>query len=130
MCSPQSAIGCKCRGDAHYDDNASDVDNGRDIYFYSSEAVHDIVGKLYGGARFSQIFAHNGYPLAGHSDFGKYLFSGTLTEEIWRLTLGLGYRWSDNLLTKAEYTFQRGKELGGQRREQEDLFAVELAFKF
>src|SRR5436190_2023800 len=67
-------------GYAHYDDNAVDVDNQRDIYYYTFEAVHDIIEKLYGGVRFSQIFAPNGYPLAGHSDLGKYLFAGTLTE--------------------------------------------------
>ena len=117
-------------GYAHYDDNAPDADNERNIYYYSFEAIHDVIGKVYVGARFSQIFADNGYALVGHSDIGHFLFSGTLTEEIWRLSLGLGYRWSDNLLTKAEYTFQRGKEVGGQKREHEDLFGVEMAFKF
>ena len=54
----------------------------------------------------------------------------TLTEEIWRLSLGLGYRWSQNLLVKAEYSFERGKELGGKKRNHEDLFGIEAAFKF
>ena len=39
-------------------------------------------------------------------------------------------RTRDNLLTKAEYTFERGKELGGAERGHGDLFAVEAAFKF
>ena len=66
----------------------------------------------------------------GNGDPDDYIFGGVLTKEIWRLSLGLGYRWNANLLTKAEYSFERGKEIGGARRAHEDLFAVEAAFKF
>ena len=117
-------------GYIRYDDNSRTAKNGRDIYYYSVEGVHDLTGKLYAAVRFSQIFADKGFPLVGNGDMGQYLFSGILTEEIWRLSLGLGYRWSRNLVVKAEYSLERGKEVGGERRNHEDLFAVQAAFKF
>jgi hypothetical protein len=79
--------------------------------------------------RFSQILADKGYPIAGHGKKEEYLYPLTLTDELWRLSLGLGYRWSPNLVTKAEYSFERGTEVGGAKREHEDLFAIEAAFK-
>jgi hypothetical protein len=117
-------------GYARYDDNDPNADNRRDIYYYSVEAVHDLTRKLYAAARFSQIFADKGYPIGGLGNMGDYVFGGTLTDEIWRLSLGLGYRWSPNLITKIEYSFERGKEIGGAKRDQEDLFSLQAAFKF
>jgi hypothetical protein len=121
-------------GYIRYDDNAPNANNKRDVFYYSIEAVHNLVGKLYAGARFSQIFAQDGFPILANGQFGEYFFNypgpAKLTEEIWRLTLGLGYRWSENLVGKVEYTFEHGKELGGAERKHEDLFAMEVAFKF
>ena len=117
-------------GYAHYDDNDPLAGNGRDIYYYSLEGVHDLTRKLYAAVRFSQIFADKGMPIGANGQMENYVFSGSLTEEIWRLSLGLGYRWSQNLLVKAEYSFERGKEVGGDKRNHEDLFAIEAAFKF
>jgi hypothetical protein len=118
-------------GYIRYNDNDPTGSNGRDVYYYSAEVVHEIVAKLYGAARFSQIFANNGFPIAGNAPMGSYFFNPfALTTEIWRLSLGLGYRFSPNLLVKAEYSFERGKLLSGDTREHEDLFALEAAFKF
>jgi hypothetical protein len=116
-------------GYIRYDDNDPDANNKRDLYFYSVEAVHDITRKLYLGARFSQIFAPNGYPLVGNGNMGTYL-SGRPATELWRLSMGLGYRWSENLVFKAEYSFEQGKEITGQKRNNEDFFGFEAAFKF
>jgi len=117
-------------GYARYNDNDPNANNRRDIYYYSIEAVQDLPYKLYAGTRFSQILADKGYPIAGQGNTDEYVFSSALTEEIWRLSLGLGYHWSQNLLTKVEYSFERGKEVGGQKRNHEDMFAIEAAFKF
>jgi hypothetical protein len=46
------------------------------------------------------------------------------------LSLGVGYRWSRNLVLKTEYTFERGTLLSGATRDHEDLFAIEAAFRF
>jgi len=117
-------------GYANYNDNDPAANNGRDIYYYSVEAVQSVTHQLYAGVRYSQIFADRGYPLTGNGDMGSYLFSSELTEKIWRLSLGLGYRFSQNLVLKAEYTFERGRELGGERRNHEDFFGFEAAYKF
>ncbi len=115
-------------GYIRYGDNDPTANNGRDIYYYSVEAVHDITRQLYAGARFSQIFADQGYPMVGLGDFDAYF--GVLTKELWRLSLGMGWRFSDRLLVKAEYTLERGKELGGAPRKNEDFLGAEAAFKF
>jgi hypothetical protein len=60
---------------------------------------------------------------------GEYLF-GVPTTELWRLSLGLGYRFSQNLVLKAEYSFERGRELNGEKRDHEDFFGFQAAFKF
>jgi len=49
---------------------------------------------------------------------------------LWLLTVGGGYRWSRDLILKAEYNFQGGEEVGGGSRDHENMFAVELAFRF
>lgn len=117
-------------GYIRYEENDSLSHNDRDIYYYSVEGVHELVHKLYAAVRFSQIFARNGYPLTGNATMGEYLFSGARTDNLWRLSLGLGYRWSENLVLKTEYTFERGKLVTGETRDHEDLFAIEAAFKF
>jgi hypothetical protein len=116
-------------GYVRYDDNDRPQQNGRDIYYYSVEAQHDLIAKLYGAARFSQIFARNGFPIGGNASMAPYAFIPN-TEEIWRLSLGLGYRLNHNLILKAEYSFEQAKEIGGEKRDHEDLFGVEAAFKF
>jgi len=116
-------------GYAHYDDNDPARIDRRDIFYYSVEGVYDFTRKLYGAARFSQILVDKGLPIVGNGDPSKFLF-GPPTTEIWRLSLGLGYRWSQNLIFKGEYSFERGKEVTGEHREHEDLFALEAAFRF
>ena len=116
-------------GAIFYGDNDPAANNHRDVYYYSIEAVHDVTRKLYAAARFSQIFARNGFPIVGNGEMHDY-FVENLTTELWRLSLGLGYRWNKNLVLKTEYTFERGKELSGDRRNHEDLFATEAVFGF
>lgn len=116
-------------GYLHYTDNDPAADNGRDVYFYSIEAMQHLTKKLYAGARFSQILAKNGFPLVGDGEFGEYFFE-ELTDNLWRLSLGVGYRFSPNLLLKTEYSFNQGREIGGEKRAHENLVAAEVAFKF
>ena len=115
-------------GYIRYNDN-DPAANGRDVYYYSVEGVHDLFGKLYAGARFSQIIAPNGFPIVANGDMGAYLF-GPLTDRMWRLSLGLGYRWNEHFILKTEYTMERGREIGGGNRDHEDLFATEAVFGF
>ena len=116
-------------GYINYGDNDPLGNNHRDVYYYAVEGTHDFNRHFYAAARFSQIFADKGFPIVGNSSIGAYLF-GPLTEEIWRLSLGLGYRWNSHLVVKTEYTLEQGKLLGGKKRSHEDLFAAEAVFGF
>jgi hypothetical protein len=113
-------------GYVRYNDNEH---NGRDMYYYSIEGVHNLTEKLYAAGRFSQIFALGGYPILANANAAEY-FPGPVTEQIWRLSLGLGYRWNRNFILKSEYTLDRGKEVSGENRDHEDLFATEAVFAF
>jgi hypothetical protein len=115
-------------GYARYGDNDPAADNGRDIFFYSIEGVQNLPKKFYVATRFSQILAAKGIPIVGEGNPDDY-FSDPATD-LWRLSLGLGYRFSDQLIIKTEYSFERGKELSGESRDHEDFFGTEATFKF
>ena len=115
-------------GYAHYGDNDPTADNGRDIFYYSVEGVQNLPKKFYAAARFSEIMSEKGMPILGFGN-GNY-FSGDFTSELWRLSLGLGYRFNDQLVIKTEYSFERGKETSGEARDHEDFFGTEAVFKF
>jgi hypothetical protein len=112
-----------------YNDNDTAANNQRNIYYYCVEGEYDVTRKFYGVARFSQILASKGFPIVGYANMNTYLF-GPLTENLWRLSLGLGYRWNRHLVLKTEYSFEQGKEANGTGRFREDLFALEAAFAF
>jgi hypothetical protein len=118
-------------GYIRYDDNDRTADNARDVFYYSLEGVQDLTRnhKLYAGARFGQIFAAKGFPIVGEGDMGHYLF-GPLCDQMWRLSLGVGYRWSPHFVVKTEYTIERGSSVSGPDRDHEDFFATEAVFGF
>jgi hypothetical protein len=117
-------------GYARYNDNDPTADNGRNIFYYSVEGTQDLSSKFYAAARFSQILAADkGFPIVGYGNFGTYFFN-TLSTDLWRLSLGLGYRFSRQLVIKAEYSFERGEEVGGAPRDHEDFVGTEAAFQF
>ena len=112
-----------------FEDSDSSVDNSRDGHFYYAEVLQHLIPKLYTAGRFSRIIADDGLPIVGHGDFGKYFF-GPLTTDLWRLSIGLGYRWSDNLLAKIEYTIEQGALLDGADRDRHNFFGAEIGFQF
>jgi hypothetical protein len=116
-------------GWAGYHDNDPTGNNTRNVYYYSAEVLQNLPKKFYAVTRFSQALCTDGIPMVGFGNFGDYFF-GPLTDNLWRLSLGLGYRFSDRLVLKTEYSFERGKEVGGDSRSQEDFFGTEAAFKF
>jgi hypothetical protein len=116
-------------GYINYSDNDPLGSNHRDVYYYYVEGLHDLTQKFYLVARWSQVFANNGFPIVGNGPMGTYLF-GELTSDYWRLSLGAGYAFTKNLVVKAEYSFNQGVELDGTPRDQENLVAMEAAFAF
>lgn len=116
-------------GYLEYDDNDTAADNRCEAVYYSVEVVQTVRGGLYGATRFSQIQARDGFPIIGQADYPR-LLAPPWVEDIWRLSTGLGYRWSPNLILKAEYSVEQGDDTEGQDLEDADLASVELAFRF
>ena len=118
-------------GYVKYNDNGS-ADLQREVYYYYLEGVHHLLPKFYAAGRWSQLFAPNGFPILGNGTWNEYFMGpgSSLTENLWRLSLGLGYRFNSNLLLKGEYSFNQGKELGGEKRTHENMVSLEAAFAF
>lgn len=118
-------------GTVRFDDSDTRADNSRRLRYGYLEVVQGLVDNLYGAARFSEIDAPRGYPIAGWGPMGAYFFRpGVLTEELRRLSVGLGYRFGAPLILKIEYAWERGRLTTGVRREHGDFFGTELAVKF
>lgn len=115
-------------GYIRYDDNDAATDNRRDVYYYYVEAQQDLTSKLYAAARFSQIIADGGFPIVGDGQFNEYFFD-ELSWRMERLTLGLGYRWSRDLVLKIDYTFNWGRT-DDEDRSNENVLGAEAAFRF
>ncbi len=89
--------------------------------------VQNLPKNFYAVTRFSEAIAANGYPIMGNGD-GEYF--SALATDLWRLSLGIGYRFSDRLIIKTEYSFEGGQQVNGASRNQENYFGAEIAFKF
>jgi hypothetical protein len=113
-------------GYAGYDDNHPTGGDHRDIYYYYAEALQNVAPKFYAAARWSQIRVPGGYSIQADNP----AFPGLSTTDIWRLSLGLGYRFNEHLLLKVEYAFEQGQLSTGGGRDGENFFAAEAAFKF
>lgn len=112
-----------------YDDDDTAADNAADAYYYFVEGSRTLSGKLYGAARYSAIHSDDGFPVTGQGDYEPDV-AAALTEKIWRLSLALGYRWSDQLVTKVEYSFERGERISGYQLDKQDQLAVQAAYQF
>jgi hypothetical protein len=122
-------------GAMRFHDDDRTTDNSRRVFFYLVEGAHDFFSKgahkLYAAARFSVISAPKGFPIVGHGAFSEYFSnSASLTNSLWRLTMGTGWRLGPYLLFKTEYTFERGRNTNGDRRNHEDFFGMEAAARF
>lgn len=116
-------------GYANYNDNDPLANNNRDIYYYYLEGTHDWTHNFYSAVRWSQVLARKGYTIVGAGNMAEYGFQ-ELTKDYWRLSLGLGYRFSRNMIVKGEYSFNQGSAINGTFRDGENQFALEAAFKF
>ncbi|MBL9210108.1 MAG: hypothetical protein JNL92_06545 [Opitutaceae bacterium] len=117
-------------GTGRYRDDDVSANNRRTFDFFQIEAAHDVIGRVYAAARYSELRTDRGYYLAGLGSFGDYFLGNTLTRKISRLGVGGGYRFSGDLNLKFEYTFENARRMDGSLRPDEDQFAAELAVKF
>lgn len=118
-------------GTAWFDDDDTQTSNARRLSFGFVEVAQDVVERLYAAARYSEMRAPRGYPLPGWGTMGGFFFRpGALTEELRRLSVGLGYRFGPPLVFKVEYAWESGRMVGGARRDNQDFFGTELGVRF
>lgn len=117
-------------GQGQFDDSDPLAENSRRLRYGYLEAMQSITEELYGAARYSEINAPGGYPLAGWGNLGTYFFRPALTEELKRFSLGFGYRFGPPLVLKFEYTWEWGRTTTGDARDHEDFFGTEIGLKF
>jgi hypothetical protein len=118
-------------GQVRYDDSDGEADNSRTLNYGYVEVVQSITSPLFAAARYSAIRAPGGYPLAGWGTLGAYFFRpGALTEELRRMSIGLGYRFGAPLVLKAEYSWESGRMTTGAKRDHEDFFGTQVGMKF
>lgn len=119
-------------GTAQFDENNATVDNSRRLRYYSLEAVQQIVDRLYGAARYSEVRAPGGYRLMGEGKAGKYFYNpyAPLTTSLQRLSIGVRYQFGPPLVWKLEYSWERGHLAQGLVRDAEDLFSTEIGLEF
>jgi hypothetical protein len=121
-------------GLVNYGDNGPE-ENERDASYYQVEGFKTLLskneGRLYICARYSRIDCEKGCPLVGHGDFAMFFFdNANLTKNLWRFSIGPGFRIANNAVIKAEYTVERGDQINGDVREDENFWGAEAAFKF
>lgn len=115
-------------GYLRYRDNA-EPNNRRHVYYYYVEGMQHVTRRFYVAGRWSQIIAPNGFPIVGNGTFSDYFYNNP-TEDIWRLSLGGGWKFSENLVAKAEYMLENGQTVTGKRRDQANMLSTEIVFKF
>ncbi|MDB6168521.1 MAG: hypothetical protein JWM88_1385 [Verrucomicrobia bacterium] len=117
-------------GEVRFGDNDPLLDNSRRLKYGFVEGTQSITEQLYAAARYSEIRAPGGYPLAGWGNAGTYFYRPSFTEELRRASLGFGYRFGPPLVLKLEYTWESGRMLNGAPRNHEDFFGAQLGMKF
>ena len=113
-----------------YSDNDPAANNDRQIAYYSVEVVQSLYEGFHAAARWSQIFSPQGYAVAGIGNPGEFAFGPKLTSELHLLSLGVGYRWSPQLVFKVEYSLESGTTVDHRNRDHENLFSATAAFGF
>lgn len=109
------------------DDTAAEHDN--DAAYYSVEASQDLFTKWFAAARYSAVHSSDGFPVLGQAGYNP-VFTDLLVDDIYRLSLGVGYRWSDQIVLKTEYSLERGDRTDGGDLDEQDQFAAQAAFGF
>ncbi len=117
-------------GVVHYGDDSTAENDTRHLTYGAVEVVQTLIGSLYGAARYSQIRAPGGYPLAGQAMSGEYFFGNDPATRLSRLSVGLGYQFGPPLVLKLDYSPEWGRDLNGEKRNQEDMFSTELGLRF
>jgi len=122
-------------GRLRYNDDDPTETNRRNAHYFYLEGIQDVFkqreNSLYAALRFSKITAPAGFPIAGNGNLEKSdYYPDQLTDRIWRLAFGVGYRIGSHVLLKSEYNVERGTRSDGSKRDKENFFGAEAAFRF
>lgn len=117
-------------GGARYDDNDPLADNARRFTSFHLEAMQGFGRHLYGAVRYSRLEADEGYPLAGLGNFGKYFLGSLFTEDLWRASAGLGYRFNPSAVLKLELTREERTLAGGAEGSAVNQVSAQAALGF
>ncbi len=117
-------------GQGRYKDNDPVTANTRRFTQFHLEAVQDFGDAFFGAIRYSSLRAHRGYPLAGLGNFNKYFLGNILTEDLWRLGAGVGYRFNRSALLKLELTREERTLAGGAEGEAVNQVSAQAALGF
>lgn len=117
-------------GLGRYRDNDPLADNHRDFRYHQLEATLDLSRRFWVAARYSGLHAQDGYPIPGLGAFARYFYGAWPAEDLWRLSLGGGYRFAGNALVKVDYTVERGELLNGSPIEDRDQIAAQIGVGF
>ena len=122
-------------GRVHYYEDDSLGNDTRDLSHYQVEVLQNLTRSKdrpwYAALRYSKITTDEGYPLLGFGRYDRFLFDYyNHADELWRLSAGIGYRVRKNLLLKAEYSFENGEQISGEKRDRENFLGVEAAVGF
>src|SRR5262249_13190489 len=105
-------------GYLYFDDNDTTASHKRSVYFYYVEGLWNATQRFYSASRFSQILAGDGFSIFGNTmSFG-------LSTDLWRLSMGAGFRFNPNLILKIEGSLERGRKLSGPPRDDEDFIGA------
>lgn len=115
-----------------FDDDSTATDNQRHMTYWGIEGVQQLGDHFYGAARYSRIDVAKGYPLIGNGNAGEYYYSpyAIPVTELYRLSVGFGYRFGPPLVWKVDYSWENGRAVNGSERDQENLFSTEIALRF
>jgi len=122
-------------GHFEYLDDDTAANNNRTVNYFYVETIQNIFNAggrvLYAGTRYSRMTSDLGFPIVANGNFDRFLFDNAfLTNRIWRLAFGIGYRLKRNLLLKTEYNVERGTTIQGLSRNNENFFGAEAAVRF
>jgi hypothetical protein len=117
-------------GLVQFQDTGTGSSSTRDMSYFYLEAMQHLSDRLYGAVRFSEVLAPGGYPLAGDGVRGEYFFGNVLTTDLYRLSLGAGYRFSPPVEFKVDFSPEWGRTTTDGGRDREDYFSTELGVKF
>jgi hypothetical protein len=119
-------------GWVHFQDDNTLADDTRHMTYYSLEGLQYLTPRFFTAARYSAIDVPHGYPLAGLGNPGEFFYNpfGPLTKDLQRMSVGVGFRFSEPLVWKVEYSWENGHLVNGTPRDAEDMLSTLLGVRF